>query len=119
METQKAMNSQSNLEGKTAEESGSLTSDYTIKLRESRQCGTATKTEIQINGKGQKVQRKIFSEKKHSTLEIKALNPLKRDGEDKAKSLLLSCFPPVQCDPLGYFYSHYSHLFNANLLTMH
>ena len=61
MGTQKAMNSQSNLEGKTAGESGSLTSDYTIKLRESRQCGTATKTEIQINGKGQKVQRKTYA----------------------------------------------------------
>ena len=60
MVTQKAMNSQSNLEGEKknkAAESGSLTSDHITKLQYSRQCGTGKKTEIQINGKGWKVQR--------------------------------------------------------------
>ena len=55
MVTQKAMNSQSNLEGEKknkAAESGSLTSDHITKLQYSRQCGTGKKTEIQINGKG-------------------------------------------------------------------
>ena len=36
------------------EESGSLTSDYTAKVQSSEQYGTGTKTEIQINGTGQK-----------------------------------------------------------------
>ena len=58
METQKTPNRQSNLEKeKQLEESGSLTSDYTTKLQKSRQYGTGTKTEIQINGKGQKAQK--------------------------------------------------------------
>ena len=54
METQKTLNSQSNLEkGKMElEESGSLTSDYTTKLQSSKQYGTGTKTEIQISGTG-------------------------------------------------------------------
>ena len=45
--------------GKKAEleESDSLTSDYTTKLQSSRQYGTGTKTEIQINGTRQKAQR--------------------------------------------------------------
>ena len=38
------------------EELGSLTSDYTTKLQSSKQYGTGTKTEIQINGTGQKAQ---------------------------------------------------------------
>ena len=42
-ETQKTLNSQSNLE---KEESTFLTSDYTTKLQSSRQYGTGTKTEI-------------------------------------------------------------------------
>ena len=36
-----------------------LTSDYTTKLQSSRQYGTGTKTEIQINGTRQKAQRQI------------------------------------------------------------
>ena len=40
-----------------AEESGSLASDYTAKLQSSKQYGTGTKTEIQINGTGYKVQK--------------------------------------------------------------
>ena len=39
------------------EKSGSLTSDYTTKLQQSRQYGTGTKTEIEINGTGWKAQR--------------------------------------------------------------
>ena len=51
MGKEKTPNSQSNLEKeKQLEESGSLTSDYTTKLQKSRQYGTGTKTEIQING---------------------------------------------------------------------
>ena len=48
METQKTPNSQSSLEKKRMEleESTFLTSDYTAKLRSSRQYGTGTKTEI-------------------------------------------------------------------------
>ena len=47
METQKTPNRQSNIEKeKQLEKSGSLTSDYTTKLQESRQYGTGTKTEI-------------------------------------------------------------------------
>ena len=38
-------------------ESTCLTSDYTTKLQSSRQYGTGTKTEIQINGTKQKAQR--------------------------------------------------------------
>ena len=49
METQKTLNSQSNME---MEESGSLTSDNITKLQLSKQYGTGTKTEIQINGTG-------------------------------------------------------------------
>ena len=40
------------------EESGSLASDYTTKLQLSKQYGTGTKTEIQLNGIGQKAQNK-------------------------------------------------------------
>ena len=39
------------------EESICLTSDYTTKLQSSRQYGTGTKTEIQVNGTKQKAQR--------------------------------------------------------------
>ena len=48
METQKTLNNQSSLEGKKTElgESDSLTSDYTTKLRKSRQYGTGRKAEI-------------------------------------------------------------------------
>ena len=41
------------------EESTCLTSDYTTKPQLSRQYGTGTKTEIQINGTEYKAQRKI------------------------------------------------------------
>ena len=41
------------------DESTCLTSDYTTKPQSSRQYGTGTKTEIQINGTEQKAQRKI------------------------------------------------------------
>ena len=40
-------------------ESTFLISDYTTKLQSSRQCGTGTKTEIQINGRKYKAQRYI------------------------------------------------------------
>ena len=43
------------------EESTCLTSDYTTKLQSSRQYGTGTKTEIQINDIKQKAQRYIHS----------------------------------------------------------
>ena len=43
------------------EESTCLTSDYTTELQSSRQYGTGTKTEIQINGAKQKAQRKIHA----------------------------------------------------------
>ena len=50
-EDTKDPNSQSNLEKeKQLEESGSLTSDYTIHLQSSKQYGTGTKIEIQIKG---------------------------------------------------------------------
>jgi len=39
------------------EESGSLASDYITKLQSSKQCGTGTKADIQINGTGQKAQK--------------------------------------------------------------
>jgi len=53
METQKTLNSQSNLEKeKQLEESGSLTSNYTTKLQKSREYGTGTKTDIYINCTG-------------------------------------------------------------------
>ena len=45
------------------EESTCLTSGYTMKLRSSRQYGTGTKIEIQINGRKQKAQRKIHAPK--------------------------------------------------------
>ena len=43
------------------EESTSLTSGSTTKPQSSRQYGTGTKTEIQINGTKQKAQRKIHA----------------------------------------------------------
>ena len=59
MEIQKTLNSQSNLEKKwmELEESTCLTSGSTTKPQSSRQYGTGTKTEIQINGTKQKAQR--------------------------------------------------------------
>ena len=39
------------------EESDSLTSGHTTKLQLSKQYGAGTKTEIQINGTGQKAQK--------------------------------------------------------------
>ena len=41
------------------EESGSVTSDYTTKIQFSKQYGTCTKTEIQINGTGWKYKNKM------------------------------------------------------------
>ena len=54
METQKTLNSQANIEKDKMEleVSGSLILDYTIRLQSSKQHGTGTKTEIQINGTG-------------------------------------------------------------------
>ena len=43
------------------EESTCLTSDYTTKPQSSRQYGTGTKTETQINGTKQKAQRQIHT----------------------------------------------------------
>ena len=43
------------------QESTFLTSDYTTKLQSSRQYGTGTKTEIQINGTRQKAQKQIYA----------------------------------------------------------
>ena len=59
MEIQKTSNSQSNLE--KLEESTCLTSGSTTKPQSSRQYGTGTKTEIQINGTKQKAQRQIHA----------------------------------------------------------
>ena len=56
MEVQKTSNSQSNL-GMQLEESTCLTSGSTTKPQSSKQYGTGTKTEIQINGTKQKAQR--------------------------------------------------------------
>ena len=58
METQKTLSSQSNHEKEEElEESTCLTSDYTTKQQSSRQYSIGTKTEIWINGTGQKAQR--------------------------------------------------------------
>ena len=58
MEIQKTSNSQSNLEKEEElEESTCLTSGSTTKPQSSRQYGTGTKTEIQINGTKLKAQR--------------------------------------------------------------
>ena len=43
------------------EESTCLSSGYTIKQQSSRQYGTGTKTEIQLNGTKQKAQRQIHT----------------------------------------------------------
>ena len=43
------------------EEQTCLTSDYTIKQQSSRQYGSDTKAEIQINGTKEKAQRKIHA----------------------------------------------------------
>ena len=58
LEIQKTSNSQSNLERRMElEESTCLTSGSTTKPQSSRQYGTGTKTEIQINGTKQNAQR--------------------------------------------------------------
>ena len=59
MEIQKNLNSQSNLEKEEWNwgKSTCLTSGSTTKPQSSRQYGTGTKTEIQINGTKQKAQR--------------------------------------------------------------
>ena len=59
METQKGFNSQSNIveEEWNWGESILLTLDYTAKLQLSRQYGTVTKTEIQISGTKQEIQK--------------------------------------------------------------
>ena len=50
MEPPKTLNIQSNLDKeKQLEDSGSLAPDYTAKLQSSKQYGTGTKPEIQIN----------------------------------------------------------------------
>ena len=49
MKVQRTPNSRSNTE-KELEKSCSLTSDYTLKLQQSKQYGTGTKTDTQING---------------------------------------------------------------------
>ena len=56
LETQKTLSSQSNTKRRKTEleESGSLTSGYTTKLQSSKQYGTGTKVDIQINGTGWK-----------------------------------------------------------------
>ena len=58
METQKTPNSQSNLEKEKRSWRNQASGLQTlIKLQSSRQYGPGTKTEIQINGTGQKAQR--------------------------------------------------------------
>ena len=58
MEMQKNLEQPKHLEKRMElEESTCLTSDYTTKLQSSREYGTGTKTEIQINGTKQKAQR--------------------------------------------------------------
>ena len=59
METQKTSNSQNNIEKKKMElgDLGSLSSDYTTKPQTSKQYGTGPKTQLQINGTGQKAQK--------------------------------------------------------------
>ena len=61
------------------EESTSLTSGSTTKPQSSRQYGTGTKTEIQINGTKQKAQRQIHTpmDTLSSTKEAKIYNGLK------------------------------------------
>jgi len=57
IETQKILNSHSNLEKEKEklEESGFLISDYTTKLQSSKQYGLGTKTKIEINRRRQKI----------------------------------------------------------------
>ena len=51
VETQDSDNQKQSWERKTElEELGSLTSEYTVKLQWSKQYGTGTKTDLQING---------------------------------------------------------------------
>ena len=63
METQKTPNSQNSLEKEEMELEKSifLTSDYTTKVQSSRQHGTGTKMEIEINGTKQKAQGQIHT----------------------------------------------------------
>ena len=62
MEIQKTSNSQSNLEKEewNWRNQNCLTSGSTTKPQSSRQYGTGTKTDIQINGTKQKAQREIY-----------------------------------------------------------
>ena len=59
METQETLNSQNNIEKEKLKwrKRSFLTSNNTTKLQVSKQYGTGTKTEIQINGTGQKAQK--------------------------------------------------------------
>ena len=50
MKVQRTPNRQSTIEKEELEKSCSLTSDYTLKLQQSKQYGTGTKTDTQING---------------------------------------------------------------------
>ena len=52
IETQKILNSHSNLEKEKEklEESGFLISDYTTKLQSSKQYGSGTRTDTEVNG---------------------------------------------------------------------
>ena len=61
------------------EESTFLTSDYTTKLQSSRQHGTGTQTEIQINGTKQKAEKQIHTpmDTLSLTKEAKIYNGLK------------------------------------------
>ena len=61
MEIQKTWNSQSNLEKEELEETTCLTSGSTTKRQSSRQYGTGTEKEIQINGTKQKAQGQIHA----------------------------------------------------------
>ena len=57
MEIQKTQRAKAILRETEQKKSGSLTSNYTTELQSSRQYGTDTKTEMQINETGQKAQR--------------------------------------------------------------
>ena len=63
METLKALNSQSNIEKEkwSQRKSGSLISGHITKLQSSKQHGTGTKTEIQINGQNKNPRNKTMN----------------------------------------------------------
>ena len=50
MKVQRTPNRQSNIEKEELEKSCSLTSDYTLKLQQSKQYGTGTKTDMVLKG---------------------------------------------------------------------